>query len=474
MSAMITTPGPTQLVNVNRHQSSVALTLIPQGLPAEWQRTLQQQGISENEQKKNPQAVVDIVNFYKDAAEGRSEDEIFHKFDHARAPEMQQVDSQRSSQGANGYNASLVSPAMSTPTSPRFPSNHEGSFVNPRQAPPIPAYPREALVPARPAPRPPGGALTSPNLVAHRPAPAAPAPVTKTSPQQPIYSATNQLPAVHSSPHDDVGPEVPSKNRTRSQTGSASNAQLPAQGLGLAINYQQQQEQQAPVVAQKSPQQQQLARSASQGGAYAHKPSPLAPQQHNPPNDSREGPTPRPRPQRREITHAEIISRLQQICTPGDPTQRYRNLNTVGKGASGAVYTAYEVGTNKCVAIKQMNLQQQPKKELIINEIIVMKGSKHKNIVNFLDSYLVVGDLWVVMEYMEGGSLTDVVTFNMMSEGQIAAVCREVCCALIDFENTLAYRDRLSKDFSTYTLGMLSIETSSPTTFCCHLKDTSS
>lgn len=98
----------------------------------------------------------------------------------------------------------------------------------------------------------------------------------------------------------------------------------------------------------------------------------------------------------------------------------------IGKGASGGVYTAFELGTNKCVAIKQMNLQQQPKKDLIINEIIVMRGSKHKNIVNFLDSYLVGGDLWVVMEYMEGGSLTDVVTFNIMSEGQIASVCKEV------------------------------------------------
>ena len=87
---------------------------------------------------------------------------------------------------------------------------------------------------------------------------------------------------------------------------------------------------------------------------------------------------------------------------------------------------AFEVGTKNCVAIKQMNLEQQPKKDLIINEILVMKESKHKNVVNFMDSYLHDGDLWVIMEYMEGGSLTDVVTFNIMSEGQIAAVCREV------------------------------------------------
>lgn len=93
--------------------------------------------------------------------------------------------------------------------------------------------------------------------------------------------------------------------------------------------------------------------------------------------------------------------------------------------ASGGVYTAHSVGTNISVAIKQMNLEQQPKKDLIINEILVMKESRHKNIVNYIDSFLHMGDLWVVMEYMEGGSLTDVVTSNLMTEGQIAAVCKE-------------------------------------------------
>lgn len=94
--------------------------------------------------------------------------------------------------------------------------------------------------------------------------------------------------------------------------------------------------------------------------------------------------------------------------------------------ASGGVYTAYQKGTNVSVAIKRMNLEQQPKKDLIINEILVMRESKHKNIVNFIDSYLFAGELWVIMEYMEGGSLTDVVTTNIMSEGQIARVCIEV------------------------------------------------
>lgn len=142
---------------------------------------------------------------------------------------------------------------------------------------------------------------------------------------------------------------------------------------------------------------------------------------------TRAPPAARPRQrQQRQSSALDIRERLMSICHPGDPTQIYYNFNKIGQGASGGVYTAYEHPHNNCVAIKQMNLDLQPKKDLIINEILVMKDSKHKNIVNFLESFLHGLDLWVVMEYMEGGSLTDVVTFNIMSEGQIAAVCREV------------------------------------------------
>lgn len=39
-----------------------------------------------------------------------------------------------------------------------------------------------------------------------------------------------------------------------------------------------------------------------------------------------------------------------------------------------------------------------------------MRDYQHPNIVAMYGSYLVGNELWVVMEYMEGGPLTDIIT----------------------------------------------------------------
>lgn len=151
---------------------------------------------------------------------------------------------------------------------------------------------------------------------------------------------------------------------------------------------------------------------------------------------------------RKKMTDEEIMAKLRTIVTVGDPKKKYTKFVKIGQGASGVVNSAIEIATGNEVAIKQMNLSQQPKKELIINEILVMRENKQTNIVNYVDSYLVCGvntvgdELWVVMEYLAGGSLTDVVTETCMDEGQIASVCRE-CLQALDFlhGNGVIHRD---------------------------------
>ncbi|KAG9508607.1 Serine/threonine-protein kinase PAK 3, partial [Fragariocoptes setiger] len=145
---------------------------------------------------------------------------------------------------------------------------------------------------------------------------------------------------------------------------------------------------------------------------------------------------------RKRLNDDPIISKLRSVVSPGNPKLRYTSMEKIGQGASGCVYTAIDVERDMVVAIKQMNLAQQPNKQFILNEILVMRENRHPNVVNYLDSYLVDGELWVVMEYLHGGSLTDIVTVARMEECQISTVCREVLQAL-EFlhKNHVIHRD---------------------------------
>ncbi|TYJ52424.1 hypothetical protein B9479_006965 [Cryptococcus floricola] len=131
------------------------------------------------------------------------------------------------------------------------------------------------------------------------------------------------------------------------------------------------------------------------------------------------------------MNESQIMDKLRSVVSSNDPSLLYSKIKKVGQGASGMVFVAKTLSSGKKVAIKQMDLAQQPRKELIVNEIIVMKESQHPNVVNFLDAFLVRGsELWVVMEFMEGGALTDVIENNKLSEAQIAAICLETCRGL--------------------------------------------
>lgn len=143
------------------------------------------------------------------------------------------------------------------------------------------------------------------------------------------------------------------------------------------------------------------------------------------------------------MSESEIMQKLRDTVSPGDPTSLYQRIKKVGQGASGSVYVAKRLADGLKVAIKQMDLSNQPRKELIVNEILVMKESQHPNIVNYLDSYLIrSNDLWVIMDFMEGGALTDVIDNNSINEEQIACICHETSKGLAHLHSqNIIHRD---------------------------------
>jgi len=123
---------------------------------------------------------------------------------------------------------------------------------------------------------------------------------------------------------------------------------------------------------------------------------------------------------------------LETLVNKANPNDVFRDIVKIGEGAAGEVFVAVEAKTGQKVAIKKMALNDESV-ELLVTEISIMKTSKHPNIVTYLDTYVTGNEIWVIMEYMGNGCLTEVLDqweFCQMNEAQIAFVCRETLRAL--------------------------------------------
>ncbi|XP_059730214.1 serine/threonine-protein kinase PAK 3-like [Haemorhous mexicanus] len=112
----------------------------------------------------------------------------------------------------------------------------------------------------------------------------------------------------------------------------------------------------------------------------------------------------------------------------------------------------------KQVAIKKINLQGLQRKQLTVNEIMIMKRNRSPSVVNYLDSYLLGEELWLVLEYMDGGALSDVISETFLSEEQMAAISRE-CLRGLDFlhSNHIIHRDVKSDNILLRTDGSVKL-----------------
>merc|ERR1712137_41544 len=128
---------------------------------------------------------------------------------------------------------------------------------------------------------------------------------------------------------------------------------------------------------------------------------------------------------------------LEDLINNENASDVFTDMVKIGEGAAGEVFLATDTRTNERVAIKKMQLNEESL-PLIVTEVDIMRSSNHPNIVNYIDSFLVDDQLWVAMEFMGGGCLTEVLDQYpkvLMTEPQMAHVAKETLECLVYIHN---------------------------------------
>lgn len=126
-----------------------------------------------------------------------------------------------------------------------------------------------------------------------------------------------------------------------------------------------------------------------------------------------------------------------------DPKKKYKIVKKLGEGAVGEVYEVVDKKNRKWAA----KVASEKNREVVKQEIAMHSlSNNHPNIVSYLETYDYKDEIWIIIELMSGGCLTDLVGEHIpWSETLIAFVCREMIKGL-----SFLHRDhRLHRDIKS-------------------------
>jgi serine/threonine protein kinase len=124
-----------------------------------------------------------------------------------------------------------------------------------------------------------------------------------------------------------------------------------------------------------------------------------------------------------------------------NPHNEFVKMVKIGTGSSCDVFKAIHVQLEKKMAVKVMGINADTKLDMMENEIYMMMQFQHPNLVNYYDAYATEKAVWIAMEYVSGGKLTDMLN-EEYTESEIAAILRETLIALDHLhKRNLIHRD---------------------------------
>lgn len=124
---------------------------------------------------------------------------------------------------------------------------------------------------------------------------------------------------------------------------------------------------------------------------------------------------------------------------------QYKVLNIIGKGGMSIVYLAMNEKVNKQWAIKEIIKRDYQDFEIDKKEIEMMKKLKHPNLPSIVDVIENQNSLLIVMDYIEGQSLEDIVSEQGAQAVELVLQWAEQLCDVLNYLHKqippIIYRD---------------------------------